>query len=79
MAQIEIRKVEPKKCVDIDLIILDELSVPEVIEEKEEEIVEKKGLKGIINKFRNHAKYHEEFINIEKVKRQLIYRNFGVN
>ncbi|MFX1355676.1 MAG: hypothetical protein ACFFA8_00190 [Promethearchaeota archaeon] len=79
MAQVELRKVEPKKCVDIELIKLDELPVPEVIEEKEEEIIKKKGLKGIINKFRNHAKYHEEFINIEKVKRQLIYRNFGVN
>ena len=78
MAQAEIRKVEPKKCVEIELIKLDELPVPEVLEEKAEEIEENKILKGIIDKFRNHAKYHEEFINIEKVKRQLTYRNFGV-
>jgi len=78
MAQVEIRKVEPKKCVVIELIKLDELPVPEVAEIKAEEVVEEKGLKGIIKKFRNHAKYHEEFINIEKLKRQLNYRNFGV-
>ena len=65
MAQVEVRKVEPKKCVEIELIILDELPVPEVSEERTEEIEEKKGLKGNIDKFHNHAKAHEEFINIE--------------
>ena len=78
MAQVEVRKVEPKKCVDVELINLDELLIPEAIEAKAEEIEENKGLKGIIDKFRNHAKFHEEFVNIEKVKRQLTYRNFGV-
>ena len=78
MAEIVEKKPEPKVCVDPDLIVLDKLPVPEAAEAKAAEIKKEKGLKGIIKKFSRHAKFHEDLVSLEKLKRQLTYRNFGV-
>jgi hypothetical protein len=87
MAEILEQKPEPKVCVDPNLIELDKLPIPEVNEVNVEEIQEKKRLKGIITKFRKHAKYHEELKCMDVIKGKLMNsnadsqfhsRNFGV-
>jgi len=78
MAQAELKKPEPKVCVDPNLIILEELPIPEVLESIEEEKPVKRGLRKLLRKIKYNAKAHEEMIPIDKINSEWNHRNYGI-
>jgi len=78
MVQAEIKEAEPKKCVDVDLIVLDELPVSVDLKPNAEEKHNKREISKLIQKTKYNAKMHEELVSIKRVRSQFNYRNYGV-
>ena len=86
MVQVLIKKKELEKPFVLeDIIILEELPAiekeHEVVRVKAEEKPVKKVKKAFLKLFKKakyNAKYHEELIPVENLKRQMLYRHRGV-
>lgn len=91
MTQIIVKKKEPEIDKELELekiIVLEEIPVLEELPAKDEQYEDvkikagkkrvKKALLKLFKKSKYNAKYLEETIPIEKVKRRVPYRNHGV-
>lgn len=78
MAHAMNKKVEPKVCVDPNLIVLDELCLSDKTGIYTEENRLNKESKESIRNMKYNVKEYSEIIPINKLKAQINYRNFGV-
>lgn len=83
MVQVYIKQKELEEPFEIeDVIILEELPAIEedytVTQVKAEEKPVKKALLKLLKKAKYNAKYLEEKIPVENVKRNIYYRNYGL-
>ena len=78
MAHAVNKKVEPKVCIDSNLIVLDELCASDKTGfNTEESCLIKESKENLVN-MRYNVKEYSEIIPIKKLKAQINYRNFGV-
>ena len=81
MAQATKIKDVRKNCVDVERVLMECLSEPEreVILKRPEPIQSKKLSKELLKFVSEYnAKYHQELLLLDRVKQNLVYRNYGV-
>jgi hypothetical protein len=83
MVQVLVRKKDLKEPFEIaELVILEELPAEEeeyeIVRVKAEEKPIKKALLKLMKKAKYNAKYLEESISVDKVRRNINYRNTGL-
>jgi hypothetical protein len=71
MAQAIRNKDVRKNCVDVEKVVMECLEEPE--RDNIHTIVDQIELKRF-----DYAKFHQEYIPINRVKQQLVYKNYGV-
>ncbi|MBY8986106.1 MAG: hypothetical protein KGD65_13605 [Candidatus Lokiarchaeota archaeon] len=83
MVEVLLKKKVFDKLLEIeDLVILEEYSTVdedhEIIKVKVEEKPLKKALSKLLKKSKYNAKYLEEMVDVNKVKRDIHYRRYGL-
>lgn len=85
MVEVLLKKKDLEDLIDLenfeDFVILEELPTfeedYEMVKVKLEEKPFKKALSKLLKKAKYNAKYLEEMVDVDKVKRNLHYRNYG--